>query len=83
MLATFLFGTLLILHLGFENYGKWLHVKITLVVVLAAFQAFLGRCYKKFLKKENKHSHVFFRFANEIPTVIMIIVVILAVFKPF
>ena len=63
--------------------GKWLHVKLGCVILLQIFHAFLSRWRKAFLKDENTHPAAFFRKINEIPTVLMIIIVIMVIVKPF
>ncbi len=63
--------------------GGWLHAKLGCVILLQVFHAFLSRWRKAFLKDENKHSAGFFRKVNEIPTVLMIIIVIMVIVKPF
>lgn len=79
MIATFVFGFWLVHMVGFE---KWLHIKITLVLIMAGFQGFLGKCRKDFEKGLNKYSERFYRVINEIPTILMIAIVFLAIFKP-
>lgn len=81
MLVVLACGFYLANEIGFEFI--WLHIKITLVLILVAYQHFLGRCRKKFAAGENKHSTKFYRIANEVPTIIMIAVVSLVILKPF
>jgi protoporphyrinogen IX oxidase len=81
MILTFCFGLYLALEIGFEFI--WLHIKITLVFLLAAFNGFLSSAAKKFAKGENKHSEKFFRIINEVPTLLMIAIVTLVILKPF
>lgn len=81
MLLTFSFGLYLSSQIGFHLV--WLHVKMTLAVGLAGYQGFLSRCRKNFAKGENKYSQKFYRIINEIPTVVMIVIVALVVLKPF
>lgn len=61
----------------------WLHVKLALVLVLFAYHGVCGRLLKDFAKDQNKHGHVYYRWFNEFPVLILIAVVILAVVKPF
>jgi protoporphyrinogen IX oxidase len=68
---------------GFENLGGWFHIKMTLVVIVLYFHHFLSRRRKDFEKGKNKYSAKFYRVINEIPTVLMISIVILAIVKPF
>ncbi|WP_300495749.1 protoporphyrinogen oxidase HemJ [uncultured Methylophaga sp.] len=61
----------------------WLHAKLTLVVLLFAYHGICGRMLKKFAADKNQRSHVFYRWFNEMPVLILIAVMILAVVKPF
>jgi len=61
----------------------WLHVKLLLVVLLFGYQFYCGRLLKQFANNANQHSHVFYRWFNEMPVLVLISVVILAVLKPF
>jgi protoporphyrinogen IX oxidase len=63
--------------------GWWLRLKIVLVLVLSALHGFFARWVKAFGADANQHSQKFYRIINEVPTVIMIAIVILAVVKPF
>lgn len=63
--------------------GGWLHAKITLVVLLTAYHFSLGHYRKKLAKGENTKSGRFFRIYNEVPTVLLLAIVFLAVLKPF
>ena len=61
----------------------WMHIKILLVVFLTAYHFFLGSCLKKFKNDNNSKSSKFFRITNEIPTILLILIVFLAILKPF
>jgi putative membrane protein len=61
----------------------WLHWKLLLVIAMSAMHGFLARCVKDFAAGRNMRSQKFYRFINEIPTVLMIGIVILVVVKPF
>ena len=63
--------------------GGWVHVKLTAVVFMQIFHAFLSRWRKAFLKDKNKHPASFYRIVNEVPTVLMIVIVIMAIVRPF
>jgi protoporphyrinogen IX oxidase len=80
MILTFLFGGALLCCIDFL---PWLHIKIFLVVVMAGLHGMLSYYHKQFARGQNCKSHTFFRILNEAPTVVMIIIVILAVVKPF
>jgi putative membrane protein len=60
----------------------WLHAKLALVAVLIAYHGYLGKLLFDFRKDRNRHGHVFYRWINEFPVLILIPVVILAVVKP-
>ena len=67
---------------GFYVAG-WLHAKLVLVIALSALHGFFVRCVREFAADCNRHSQRFYRVLNEIPTILMIGIVILAVVKPF
>ncbi len=70
------------LWLGYGFAGVWLHIKLTLVLVLVAYHFYCGKILNDFKQGTEKHSHVWFRFFNEIPVIILLIVVILVTVKP-
>jgi protoporphyrinogen IX oxidase len=61
----------------------WLHAKLTLVLLLFAYHGMCGRMLKQFAADKNQRSHKFYRWFNEMPVLILIAVIILAVVKPF
>lgn len=61
----------------------WMHIKLGLVALLLAYHVYLGVLLKKFKQDRNQHSHVFYRWLNEIPVVFLLAIVILVVVKPF
>ncbi|MEO7761239.1 MAG: CopD family protein [Casimicrobiaceae bacterium] len=72
------------LWLGFGITGGWLMAKLVLVLILLAHHVWLGRLMRDFAHARNRHSHVFYRWINEIPAApILFLVVILVVVKPF
>lgn len=71
------------LWLGVGIGGAWLHVKIALVVGLVGYNHLCGKLLRDFHAKREAHSHVWFRWFNEVPAVILLIVVFLVVLKPF
>lgn len=82
MLAAWIFG----LYLAFtvvDWSSGWFHAKLVLVVVLSGFTGFLAKWTKDFAADRNQRSQRFYRIANEVPTLLMIAIVILAVVKPF
>lgn len=60
----------------------WLHIKLSLVFLLILFHLYLWKILRAFKHDKNRHSHVFYRWINEIPTALLIVIVILAVVKP-
>jgi putative membrane protein len=82
MIATWLLGLWLAWEGGFAR-APWLHVKFALVLGLSALHGFYVRWLKDFAADRNRHSQKFFRIINEVPTVLMILIVLLAVLKPF
>ena len=80
-ILTVVFG--LWLWLGYDWSGGWLHAKLALVAVLIAYHLWCGKLMKDFRHERNVHSHAWYRWFNEFPTVILIAVVILTVVKPF
>jgi len=78
---TVVFG--LWLWLGYGFGGGWMHAKLVLVAVLIAYHLWCGRLLDDFRHGRNTRSHVWYRWFNEVPTVILIVVVILTVVKPF
>jgi len=71
------------LWLGYGITGGWLHAKVALVAVLVAYHFWLGHLRKQFAADRNSHTHVFYRWVNEAPTVLLIAIVVLVVLKPF
>jgi putative membrane protein len=82
MIATWLLGLWLAYDSGFFRAG-WFHAKLALVIVLSALHGFLSRVVKDFAADRNRHSQKFYRIFNEIPAVLMVLIVILAIVKPF
>ena len=71
------------LWLGFGFSGGWLHAKLALVTVLLGYHGYCGKLLRDFRDDRNRHGHVFYRWFNEFPVLILVAVVILAVVKPF
>ena len=83
MILTWVFGLVLIHFNGIEIFSQlWMQIKIVLVILLSAYNDYLGRCLIALKNSSSTKSAKFFRIINEIPTVILIIVVFLAIFKP-
>ena len=75
------FGTWL--WLGYGIQGGWLHAKLLLVLFLVVYHLYCGRLLKEFRQGSNTRSHVWYRWFNEIPVLVMTAIVILVVVKPF
>lgn len=83
MIATWLFG-LGMLATGFVDLGAgWLHVKLTLVVLLSGVHGWFSKLRKDFEADKNQRPQKFYRMINEVPTVLMIGIVIMVIVKPF
>ena len=81
MIVVLACGFYLAYQIGFEF--AWLHIKITLALLLIGYHHFLGKCRKNFAAGKNKHSAKFYRIINEVPTVLLIAIVTLVILKPF
>lgn len=79
-LLTIIFGAWM--WLGFGISGAWLVWKLALVAVLVIYHIYCGKLLNVFKHDRNRHGHVFYRWLNEIPVVILFVVVMLVVFKP-
>ena len=83
MLLSWLFGLLLIHNLGFSVFTElWMQIKIFAVLILTYYHFLLGKYIGDFAIDNNLKSSKFFRIINEIPTIILIVVVFIVVFKP-
>ena len=69
--------------LGYGVGGRWLYAKLALVALLIGYHIWLGRLMKDFARDQNPHTHVFYRWVNELPLVLLVAIVILVVVKPF
>lgn len=69
--------------LGFGIQGGWLHAKLLLVLLLIGYHFYCGKLLKAFREGCNAHSHVWYRWFNEMPVLAMMAIVILVVVKPF
>ena len=83
MIISWIFGVLLIHTTGVENFGfLWLQLKLFFVIILTIYHFFLFQCLRKFTNNNNVYSSKFYRIINEIPTVLLIGIVLVVVFKP-
>lgn len=84
MVLTLVFGVWMLYDYAWAAYGKmmWLHIKLTLVAILVGYHFYCGKLVKDFANDTNKHSHIWYRWFNEIPVIILFAVILLAVLKP-
>ena len=83
MLLSWLFGVLLIHSLGFAVFLElWMQIKTILVIILTYYHFLLGKYLNDFAINNNEKSSKFYRIINEVPTIILIVVVFVVVFKP-
>ena len=83
MSLSWLFGLLLIHSVGFEQLGQtWMVLKIVFVLLLTLYHFYLGKILNQFNINQNKRSHQFYRYINEIPTLLLILIVFVVIFKP-
>jgi putative membrane protein len=82
MIASFVFGLWLV-WLGGWTYATWFQAKFVLVIIMTGVHGMLSRYRRDFAVDQNHHSEKFYRILNEIPTLLMIAIVLLAVIKPF
>lgn len=83
MISTWLFGILLVIANPAVFQGGWMHAKFTCVILLSAVHGILAKNTKKFAADANVKSPRYFRILNEIPTILMVVIVIMVVVKPF
>ena len=83
MIASWIFGGLLIYTIGIDNLGSpWLQLKLFFVIILTIYHFFLFQCLRKFAQNNNSFSSKFYRIINEIATVLSIGIIFIIVFKP-
>ena len=83
MILTWIFGLILIYLSGIEIFSQlWMQIKIVLVILLSGYNDYLGKCLVSLKNNSNTRSAKFFRIINEIPTVMLIFIVFLVIFKP-
>ena len=83
MVLSWLFGLLLISKVGFDQLGAlWLQLKLIFVVILTFYHFYLGVLLNKFKFDENSKSSKFYRYINEIPTLLLILTIFVVIFKP-
>ena len=83
MILSWLFGIILIYINGIDIFSQlWMHIKLGLVVLLTIYHEYLGVCLKLLKLKTNTRSARFFRIINEVPTIILIFIILIVIFKP-
>ena len=83
MIVSWIFGVLLIGTIGISNISfLWLQLKLIFVVILTIYHFFLFNCLKRFDQNNNPFSPKFYRIINEMPTVLLIGIILVVVFKP-
>tara|TARA_A100000164_G_C21817177_1_gene728455 strand:+ start:627 stop:1007 length:381 start_codon:yes stop_codon:yes gene_type:complete len=83
MILSWIFGLLLIGNIGFDQLSThWLKTKLILVLLLTLYHFYLGVCLKNFKLNINSKSSRFFRVFNEVPTILLILIIFIVVFKP-
>ena len=83
MILSWIFGLLLIHEIGFGQLGqKWMILKLVFVVILTLYHFYLGRVLGQFKSDNNRRSHKYYRYINEIPTLLLILIIFVVIFKP-
>jgi len=83
MIFTWIFGLVLIYLNGVEIFSQlWMQIKIVLVILLSIYNNYLGKCLISLKNNSNSKTSKFYRIINEVPTIMLIFIVFLVVFKP-
>ena len=83
MIVTWIFGLILIYLNGVEIFSQlWMQIKIVLVILLSAYNDYLGKCLLSLKNNSNTRSAKVFRIINEVPTILLILIVFIVIFKP-
>ena len=83
MILSWIFGLILIHEIGFDKLGqKWMILKFIFVILLTLYHLYLGKILGRFNLDINKYSHKFYRYINEIPTLLLILIIFVVIFKP-
>jgi len=84
MIATWIFGVLLVLTPGIIDWhAGWWHVKLLMVLLMSGFHGAASKWRREFLEDRNTRPQRFYRIANEVPTVLMMVIVIMVIVRPF
>ena len=83
MIVTWLFGLILIYILGFDIlFTLWIKLKLLFVILLTFYHFYLARCLNDFKLEQNRKTSKFFRIINEVPTILLVLIVFIVIFKP-
>ena len=83
MILSWVFGLILIHEIGFDKLGQtWMILKLIFVTLLTFYHFYLGRIIRQFKEDLNTHTHKFYRLINEIPTLLLILIIFVVIFKP-
>ena len=83
MILSWIFGLILIFIIGFDVLlATWMQLKLIFIVLLTFYHFYLGQCLKNLAFEQNNKTSKFFRIINEIPTILLILIVFIVVFKP-
>ena len=83
MILSWVFGLILIHEIGFDKLGQtWMILKLIFVTLLTFYHFYLGRILRQFKEDSNTHTHKFYRLINEIPTLLLILIIFVVIFKP-
>jgi protoporphyrinogen IX oxidase len=84
-ILTIVFGLIMLFGYAWQAYSNmlWLHIKLALVLILVVYHIYCGKLLKDFKHDRNTKSHVFFRWFNEFPVLLLIAIIILVIVRPF
>ena len=83
MILSWVFGLILIHEIGFQQLASlWLQLKLILVVLLTIYHFYLGSLLNKFKLDQNRKTSKFYRYINEVPTLLLILIIFIVIFKP-
>ncbi len=85
MILTLIFGGWMLVHYAWAQFGHmwWLHIKLLLIGILVAYHLYCGKLVKNFAEDKNQRSHIWYRYFNEVPAIILFSVIPLSVLKPY
>ncbi len=84
MALTWVFGVAMLITYAWESFGQqlWLQAKLVCLVLLSAYSVWCARLAREFRENRNTHSHVWYRWFNEVPAIFLVIIILLATFRP-